>query len=137
MTEMQVFGVNELAAALGITPRALRFYEAKGLIAPQRVGANRVFTRRDRARMLLVLRGKRLGFSLAEIRGYLDLYDADPTQRRQVELLLEKVRARAASLEVQRRDIEEALTELRGIEAQAKAALDADTPAARGRRTGT
>ena len=92
----------------------------------------RLFTRRDRARMLLVLRGKRLGFTLAEIRGYLDLYDADPTQRRQVELLLEKVRARAASLEVQRRDIDEALADLRDIEQQAEAALDDDTP-----RTGT
>jgi DNA-binding transcriptional MerR regulator len=117
--------VNQLAEELGVTPRAIRFYEAKGLIAPRRVGAMRVFTRRDRARLLLVLRGIRLGFSLAEVREYLDLYDADPTQREQVRLLLAKVRDRIAGLEAQRRDLDEALAELHGIARQAEAALEA------------
>jgi DNA-binding transcriptional MerR regulator len=137
MTERQIFGMAELAETLGITPRAIRFYEAKGLIAPQRAGSNRVFTRRDRARLMLVLRGKRLGFSLSEIHGYLDLYDADPTQRQQVDLLLQKVRARLARLEEQRRDLDLTLAELRDIEAQAEAALNRTIPAARGRKAST
>jgi DNA-binding transcriptional MerR regulator len=119
--------INELADELGVTPRAIRFYEAKGLIAPgrqgDREGANRVFTRRDRARLLLILRGKRLGFTLAEISEYLDLYDADPTQREQVRLLLTKVEERIGVLEQQRRDLEQALIELREIRSQAQAAL--------------
>src|SRR5215213_7987287 len=115
--------VNQLAEELGVTPRAIRFYEAKGLIAPQRAGTMRVFTRCDRARLLLVLRGIRLGFSLAEVREYLDLYDADPTQREQVRLLLGKVRERIAGLEAQRRDLDQAVAELRDIAAQAEAAL--------------
>ena len=119
----EFFTVNQLAEALGVTARAIRFYEAKGLIAPRRVGTMRVFTRRDRARLLLVLRGIRLGFSLAEVAEYLDLYDTDPGQREQVRLLLGKVRARIAALEAQRRDLDQALAELRGIAGQAEAAL--------------
>jgi DNA-binding transcriptional MerR regulator len=123
-----LFTINQLAEELGITPRAIRFYETKGLIAPRRAGTMRVFTRRDRARLLLVLRGIRLGFSLAEVREFLDLYDADPTQREQVRLLLDKVGDRIAALEAQRRDLEDALAELRDIAAQARAVLD--SPAA-------
>ena len=119
-----LFSVNQLAEELGVTPRAIRFYEAKGLIAPQRAGTMRVFTRRDRARLQLVLRGIRLGFSLAEVREYLDLYDADRSQREQVRLLLGKVQDRIARLEGQRRDLEQALRELRDIERQAEAALE-------------
>jgi DNA-binding transcriptional MerR regulator len=132
--------VNQLAEELGMTPRAIRFYEAKGLIAPRRLGTTRVFTRRDRARLLLVLRGKRLGFSLAEIREYLDLFDNDPTQREQVKLLLGKVRQRLEVLEQQRRDLEQAVGELRDIEAQAVAAQDrprAEARTAGGGRPGT
>lgn len=122
MTEA-LLTVNQLAAELAVTPRAVRFYEAKGLLAPQRVGTTRVFTRRDRARLALVLRGKRLGFSLAEVGEYLRLYDADRTQQEQTRLLLARVRARIASLEAQRRDLDETLNELREIEGQAVAAL--------------
>ena len=116
-------GVSEVATDLGITPRAIRFYEQKGLIAPRRMGGVRVFSRRDRARLLLILRGKRLGFSLQEIAQYLALYDTEPTQREQVRLLLEKAATRIASLEAQRADLDAALDELRDIEAQARAAL--------------
>ncbi len=118
-----LYSVNQLAADLGVTARAIRFYEAQGLIAPCRVGTTRVFDRRDRARLMLVLRGKRLGFSLGEIREYLDLYDGDRTQTNQVRRLLELTRKRTAGLEAQRRDLEQALTELRDIERQAIAAL--------------
>jgi DNA-binding transcriptional MerR regulator len=121
--EPPLFTINQLAEELGITQRAIRFYEAKGLLAPRRVGTMRVFTRRDRARLLLVLRGIRLGFSLAEVAEYLHLYDADPTQREQMRLLHGKVRERIAALEAQRRDLDQALAELREIAAQAEAAL--------------
>lgn len=133
----ELFTINQLAEELGITHRAIRFYEAKGLIAPRRVGSMRVFTRRDRARLRLVLRGIRLGFSLAEVAEYLHLYDADPTQREQMRLLREKVVERIAALEAQQRDLEQALGELRGIAAQAEAALTGETaePRARARRT--
>ncbi|MBX9698704.1 MAG: MerR family transcriptional regulator [Acetobacteraceae bacterium] len=133
----ELFTVNQLAEELGVTPRAIRFYESKGLIAPRRVGSMRVFTRRDRARLLLILRGIRLGFSLAEVGEYLDLYDLDPTQRGQVRLLRGKVATRIAALEAQRRDLDQALAELRDIAAQADAALadnTGTTPARRAER---
>jgi DNA-binding transcriptional MerR regulator len=118
------FSVNQLAEELDVTPRAIRFYEAKGLITPQRAGTTRVFSRRDRARLLLILRGKRLGFSLAEIAEYLALYDADRSQVEQVKLLLDRARHRIAELEAQRRDLDQTLGELRDIEKQAIAALN-------------
>ncbi|TCZ66620.1 MerR family transcriptional regulator [Roseicella aquatilis] len=118
-----LFTVNQLAEELGVTPRAIRFYEVKGLVAPRRAGTTRVFDRRDRARLLLVLRGKRLGFSLAEIREFLDLYDADRSQNSQLTMLLARTRQRIAELEQQRRDLEQTLGELRGVEREALAAL--------------
>ena len=118
MSELQT--VTELAADLGVTPRAIRFYEKKGLIAPQRAGRNRVYTRRDRARLILILRGKRLGFSLREIKEWIDLYDADSGQVEQVTLLARKIGDRIAGLEQQGRDIEATLKELREILAQAQ-----------------
>jgi DNA-binding transcriptional MerR regulator len=120
----ELFTVNQLAEELGVTARAIRFYEVKGLVAPRRAGTTRVFDRRDRARLLLVLRGKRLGFSLAEIREYLDLYDADRSQVTQVSTLLGKTRQRIAELEQQRRDLDQTLAELREVARQAKAALE-------------
>ncbi len=115
-----LFTVNQLAEELGVTARAIRFYEAKGLIAPRRVGTTRVFDRRDRARLMLVLRGKRLGFSLASIREFLDLYDADRTQAAQLRLLLESTRGRIRELERQRVDLDQTLRELREVEAEAE-----------------
>ena len=76
----KLYSVSELATELGVTARALRFYEDKGLISPQRAGNTRVYTYRDRGRLMLILRGKRLGFSLREVRDWLDLYDLDPNQ---------------------------------------------------------
>jgi DNA-binding transcriptional MerR regulator len=137
MDDEALLTVNELAEALEVTPRTIRFYEQKGLIQPRRAGTVRVFTRRDRARLLLILRGKRLGFSLRDIREYLDLYDADPMQREQVRLLLGKVRARLSALERQRRDLEQATAELRDIESQAEAALAQHRAAGRDSKDGT
>jgi len=120
-----LYGVTELGKDLGVTARTIRFYEAKGLIAPQRIGNNRVYTARDRARMILILRGKKLGFSLREIKEYLDLYDADPTHAKQIRLLLRSVRSRILQMEDQRVALLQALAELRTVEAQAQTALDA------------
>ena len=108
--------VTELAAELGVTPRAIRFYEDKGLIDPARAGATRVYTARERARMLLILRGKRLGFSLAEIKDFLDLYAVDPRHLEQKRALLGGVRKRIAALEEMRVSLERTLVELRAIE---------------------
>ena len=119
----KMYAMAELAEVVGVTPRTIRFYETKGLLKPQRVGRNRVFTRREIGRMKLILRGKRLGFSLADIKEYLDLYDAEPSHRSQLRLLLSKVDARIADLEAQQRDIVSALNELNEIRGQALNAL--------------
>lgn len=113
--------VTELAADLGVTPRAIRFYEDKGLIVPARVGATRVYTHRERARMLLILRGKRLGFSLAEIKDFLDLYAVDPRHLEQKRALLIGVRKRIAELDEMRVSLDRTLAELRAIEDQVAA----------------
>ena len=114
-TPSDFYTVTELAEELGITPRTIRFYETKGLLKPRRAGTTRVYTHRERARMLLILRGKRLGFSLADVREYLDLYDADPSQVKQLQLLTQKVDRRIAELEQQREELETALQELQEI----------------------
>jgi DNA-binding transcriptional MerR regulator len=132
MSQGSLYTVTELAKELGMTPRAVRFYEDKGLITPQRAGTTRVYSARDRARMILILRGKRLGFSLSTIKEYLDLYDTDITQRAQLRLLLASIDKRRAQLLAQRQAIQEALSELDDITAQAEAALR--VPAARGKR---
>jgi DNA-binding transcriptional MerR regulator len=112
----RLFSITELSDEVGATPRAIRFYESKGLLRPQRAGSTRVYSYRDRARLLIILRGKRLGFSLALIQKYLDLYDADPAHRTQLEHLLRGARQRIAELEAQRQDLELTLEELREIE---------------------
>jgi DNA-binding transcriptional MerR regulator len=118
--------VTQLAKALGITARTIRFYEDKNLISPQRAGSTRVYTARDRARMILILRGKNLGFSLREIKDYLDLYDVDHTQVEQIRLLLTGVHKRLELLRKQRQSIETTITELEDIQRQAEAAMAAN-----------
>ena len=108
-----LFSIADLAGEFGISTRAIRFYESKGLLSPERVGATRIFRKRDRARLILILRGKRLGFTLRDISDYLSLYDADRTQ--QVSLLAGKVDERLALLERQRDDLETTIRELREI----------------------
>lgn len=108
-----LFAIADLAREFGISTRAIRFYESKGLITPERVGSTRIFRRRDRARLSLILRGKRLGFSLRDISEYLSLYDANRDQ--QVHLLAEKVDERLASLERQMTDLQTTIAELREI----------------------
>jgi len=131
MTQQRLFTVTELAKELGMTARAIRFYEDKGLITPQRAGTTRVYSARDRARMILILRGKRLGFSLSTIKEYLDLYETDITHRAQLELLLASVGKRREQLLAQRQAIDEALSELADITAQTEAALKIPAPRAK------
>ena len=114
-------GIQDLARQLGVTQRTLRFYEDQGLIEPQRVGSTRVYSRRDVGRMRLILRGKRLGFSIREIKEFLDLYDTDPQHVEQMTLLADRVQHRIADLEQQRLALEETLTELTQIERDARA----------------
>jgi DNA-binding transcriptional MerR regulator len=136
MSADEFHSITELARDLGVTARTIRFYEDKGLIAPRRAGATRVYTQRDRARMVLILRGKRLGFSLRDIKDYLDLYRRDATGAAQLRLLLRGVADRTLLLEQQRAALDEALSELHDIRAQAEAALAAtiDEPAAPAKR---
>ena len=118
-----LYSISELALELGITPRAIRFYEQKGLLSPRRAGAHRVLDRRDRVRLLLILRGKRLGFSLDDIAEYLRLYAADRTQVAQMRMLLAATRQRQAELQRQRHDLDVTLAELGDIERQVLRAL--------------
>lgn len=120
-----LYTVTQLANDLSVTARTVRFYEDKGLLNPQRVGNTRVYTHRDRARLILILRGKRLGFSLREIKEYLDLYDADPTRQEQLRALLKRVQSRIDGLIEQEKALVETLAELRAIEQQAQTALAA------------
>ena len=116
--DQALFTIGELATAFALSPRAIRFYEDQGLLAPARAGTTRIYTRRDRARLQLILRGKRLGFSLADIAQFLDLYDADRSQQRQWAMTLERTRARIAELEQQLDDITLTLAELRDMEGE-------------------
>lgn len=110
----ELFAIADLAREFGISTRAIRFYESKGLLSPERVGGTRVFRRRDRARLTLILRGKRLGFSLRDISEYLSLYDAH-SQTAQVRMLVDMVDKRLALLERQMADLETTVAELREI----------------------
>ncbi len=116
-----LYSITELAGELGISTRTIRFYETKNLLSPDRVGNTRVFRKRDRARLLLILRGKRLGFSLRDISEYLSLYDADETQAHQMALLRAKVNERLALLESQKQDLETTIAELKEIRELSKA----------------
>ncbi len=110
---MRTFTISELAEEFGITPRAIRFYEDEELIKPTRQGQSRIYAARDRARLALILRGKRVGFSLIEIKEMLDLYDINDGQATQLSYSIKKFDERINALERQRADIEQALSELR------------------------
>ena len=109
----RTFTIRQLCVEFTCTPRALRFYEDKGLLAPARQGLNRVYSYRDRARLKLILRGKRVGFGLAEIAEILDLYEKPDGGAAQLTLARKKFAERVALLERQQADIEESLAELR------------------------
>ena len=107
------YTIRQLCNEFKVTPRALRFYEDKGLLSPAREGLNRVYNYRDRARLTLILRGKRVGLSLSEIREILDLYKVDDGGAAQSAKMLRKFRERIVTLEAQREDIDHAIDTLR------------------------
>jgi len=110
--KQDAFSISDLCAEFAVTPRALRFYEDEGLIAPQRRGTQRIYSHADRARLAWILRGKRVGFSLAEIKEMIDLYDVGDGRRVQKQVTLERCRDRIELLENQKRDIDEHIVEL-------------------------
>lgn len=110
------WSIAELAREFGVTHRTIRFYEDRGLITPQRHGTQRVFLARDRVRLALVLRGKRLGFALDEIKRIVDMYDQTPGEAGQLRYLIGQVGVRRQELEQRRRDIDTTLAELDEVE---------------------
>jgi DNA-binding transcriptional MerR regulator len=133
-TAEPTFGIGDLAREFGVTTRAIRFYEDCGLLAPLREGSMRVYRPRDRVRLKLILRGKRLGFSLAEVREMLDMYDAPQGAAGQLHHFIGKIRSRRADLLRQREEIDHVLAELDILEARCDALLAAADEPARRRR---
>jgi DNA-binding transcriptional MerR regulator len=122
----ELFGIGELCAEFGLTPRAVRFYEDKGLLKPRRINSARVYTRRDRARLALIQRSKAIGASLAEIKHYLDLYGAHGEGRvQQMKFVLDRTDAAIRELEQKRAHIDASLAELRVINDTVRRALQA------------
>lgn len=108
----QTFSISDLAREFEVTPRAIRYYEAEGMLEPQRRGQRRIYSLRDRVTLALILRGKRLGFSLAEAKEIIDLYDAPQGESGQLRLLLDKLADKRQMLEAKRRDAESALANM-------------------------
>ncbi len=122
-SRQQSYAIGELAEEFGVTSRALRLYEEEGLLNPHREGTRRIYSERDRVRLRLILRGKRLGWSLSEIRESFDLYDSSLGEEAQLEQMLAKLAERRANLHEQRQDIENALDDLETIAANCESAL--------------
>lgn len=113
-----LYSISELSDVFSISARTIRFYETKLLLKPRRIGGNRVYSYSDKIRLALILRAKRLGFSLTDIREYIELYDADPDHKEQIQLLLTKVERRMDDLKQQQEDLMIAIRELEDIESQ-------------------
>ncbi|MFN4324249.1 MAG: MerR family transcriptional regulator [Azonexus sp.] len=117
------FAISDLAREFDITPRTIRFWEDQGILAPQREGNKRIFTRRDRARLKMALRGKRLGLSLAEIKDLIGMYNSTEDETPQLLECLRVMEKRRAALQQQREDIEAMLAEIDQFEAQCRQEL--------------
>ena len=125
--EMNSYSISELAAEFDITARSIRFYEDQGLISPVRKKTQRIFNERDRVRLKLILRGKRLGFSLAEIQEIFDLYDSEPGEEAQLLYLIESIDSKRKALLLQREDIDAVLKEMDEVEKRIKESLKQKT----------
>jgi len=123
-TERAEFSISELAREFDVTPRAIRFYEAEGLLAPKRDGQRRIYSPRDRTRLKLTLRGKRLGLTLSEIRDLIDMYEPGRDERRQLARFLAVLESHKAALLQQREDLEAQLTEIRAFEKKVRKQLN-------------
>ncbi len=119
----KTYTISELAKAFDVTPRALRLYEESGILGPKREGNRRIYFERDRVRLRLLLRGKRLGYSLAEIKELFDVYDSNSGEEGQLRLLLENMEDKKKKLEIQKVDVEAALQEIERITKKARKAL--------------
>ena len=128
---VQEFSIGVLAREFGVTTRTIRYYEDEGLLSPERRGQKRVYGPRERVRLRLILRGKRLGFSIAEIREILDMYQSEPGEAGQLRHLIGKIAERRAALERQRADIDQTMADMAEIEARCERALAAMAPAKR------
>jgi len=118
------YGIGDLASEFDVTTRTIRFYEEKGLLAPQRKGTRRIYSPADRTRLRLILRGKRLGLSLDESAEIIGMYGTPGNNRRQLQRLVEKIREKRADLQQQRRDLETTLNELANAERNCLEALE-------------
>ena len=125
-TERAEFSISELAREFDITPRAIRFYEDQGLLAPKRAGQRRIYSPRDRTRLKLTLRGKRLGLSLSEIRDLIDMYEPGREERPQLERFLAVLESHKASLLEQQADLEAQLSEIKSFEKKVRKQLRRD-----------
>ncbi len=123
MGDERTWTITELADEHGVTLRTIRFYEEQGLLAPGRSGRQRVFHGGDRVRLALILRGKRLGFGLDEIKKIIGMYDAEPGEAGQLRYLLDQIAGRRAELEQRRRDIDATLSELDEVERRCRTDL--------------
>ena len=124
-----LYSIGDLSREFGVTTRTIRFYEDQGLLSPTRDGQNRIYAVRDRVRLKLILRGKRLGFSLKEINKLIELYDAPEGEAEQLRSFIEKIRARRGELLVQKQDIEHVLDELNTLEQRCADLLEAQPDA--------
>jgi DNA-binding transcriptional MerR regulator len=116
----EFYTIGQLARELGVTTRTIRFYEDEGLIAPARRGGQRIYGTRERTRLKLVLRGRRLGFPLSEIAEIINLYDASPGESGQLETLIARIEERRAELLAKRQDIETSLADLEAVEVRCR-----------------
>lgn len=132
-SEQRTYSIGELAEEFGITSRTLRVYEEEGLLDPRREGTRRIYSERNRVRLRLILRGKRLGWSLSDIRESFDLYDSSKGEAAQLESMMEKLGQRREMLLAQREDIDSALLDLERVEQGVRQSLD-DIRAGKNRR---
>jgi DNA-binding transcriptional MerR regulator len=126
MTEKRqtTYSITDLSKEFDITTRTIRFYEDKGLITPAREGQRRIYSPRDRVRLRLIMRGKRLGFALSEIQELIDLYDTDRSEVTQLQVFLKRIQSRRDALSQQQQDITAMLSELETLEEQCSGLLE-------------